>query len=208
MNTEPRLRCLVADDHPGLATAVAALLGEGGYDIVGPVGDGRRAVFAAAEELPDLAVVDVRMPHVGGVELVRKLREVAPEMRIVLYTADADQALVGQALEAGASALVLKESPLSDLCRALEAVLVGRPYVDPGLARLMIGPGARQAAPTGRELEVLRFVADGLSHEEIGARLEISAETVRTHVRNACDRLNATTRTQAVATALRRGLIA
>ena len=103
------------------------------------------------------------------------------------------------------SGFILKDAPLSDLAKALEAICAGRRYVDPALARVALGASAKPAL-TPRESEVLAHVADGLSHDEIGRQLSISPETVRTHVRKACERLNARTRTHAVATALRLGL--
>jgi DNA-binding NarL/FixJ family response regulator len=197
-------RCLIADDHPALTSAVASYLSENGFDVVGPAPDGRRAVALAAEQRPDVALVDYRMPRLAGAELVRALREASPETPIVVYTADGDERLAREVLDAGAVALVLKEAPLADLVRALEAALGGRSYLDPALARNPV-PGGKL---TQRELDVLGLLAEGLQHEEIGRRLGISSETVRTHLRKASDRLGASTRTQAVATALRLGLIA
>lgn len=197
-------RCLVADDHPALTSAVTTYLSENGFDIVGPASDGRRAVTLATEEKPDLALVDYRMPRLAGSELVRTLREASPDTKIVVYTADGDERLAREVLDAGAVALVLKEAPLSDLVRALEAALAGGSYLDPALAK-NTKPGGKL---TQREIDVLGLLAEGLQHEEIGRRLGISSETVRTHLRKASDRLGASTRTQAVATALRLGLIA
>jgi DNA-binding NarL/FixJ family response regulator len=196
-------RCLLADDHPALTAAVSAYLAENGFEVVGPVPDGRRAVLLAAEVKPELALVDYRMPRLAGVELVRALREASPETRIAVYTAEADDKIANDVLEAGAVALILKEAPLADLVRALEAALAGGSYLDPALTK-GAAPG-RTLTP--RELDVLGLLAEGLQHEEIGRRLGISSETVRTHLRKACDRLGAATRTQAVATALRLGLI-
>ena len=195
--------CLIADDHPALTTAVSSYLADNGFEIVGPAPDGRRAVLLATEAQPEVALVDYRMPRLMGTELIAALREASPETRICVYTADGDEKLATEVLEAGAVALVLKEAPLADLVRALEAALAGRSYLDPALAR------TRQAGTTltPREIDVLGLLAEGLQHEEIGRRLGISSETVRTHLRKACDRLGATTRTQAVATALRQGLI-
>jgi DNA-binding NarL/FixJ family response regulator len=195
--------CLLADDHPALTVAIAAYLGENGFDVVGPVADGRRAVALAEETKPELAVIDYRMPRLAGVELIKALHDVSPETRIAVYTADADEALAHSVLQSGAVAIVLKEAPLADLVRALEAALAGKSYIDPALARATKPGGSL----TQRELEVLRLLAEGLQHEEIGRRLGISSETVRTHLRKASDRLGAATRTQAVATALRLGLI-
>jgi DNA-binding NarL/FixJ family response regulator len=195
--------CLLADDHPALCAAVSSFLADSGFAVVGPAPDGRRAVGLAAAEQPELAVVDYRMPRLGGADLVRELVAAAPAMRIVVYTADADESTAHDALGAGAAGLVLKAAPLADLTRALEAVLAGRSYLDPAVAT---GSNAGDSL-TQRELEVLNLLAEGLQHEEIGRRLGISAETVRTHLRKACERLGAATRTQAVATAVRKGLI-
>jgi DNA-binding NarL/FixJ family response regulator len=195
--------CLLADDHPALTVAIASYLNENGFDVVGPVADGRRAVALAEKTTPELAVVDYRMPRLAGVELIRALHEVSPETRIAVYTADADETLAYGVLGAGAVAIVLKEAPLADLVRALEAALAGNSYIDPALAK----PAKPNGNLTQREIDVLCLLADGLQHEEIGRRLGISSETVRTHLRKASDRLGAATRTQAVATALRLGLI-
>lgn len=195
--------CLLADDHPALCAAVSAYLAEAGFEVVGPVADGRRALELAREATPELAVVDYRMPRLAGAELVRELQDASPETRIVVYTADADETTARAAFDAGASGLVLKEAPLADLVRALESVHAGRSYLDPAV----MADGGATRRLTARELEVLTLLAEGLQHEEIGNRLGISSETVRTHLRKACDRLGAATRTQAVATALRQGLI-
>jgi DNA-binding NarL/FixJ family response regulator len=197
-------RCLLADDHPALTVAVAAFLSENGFDIVGPVSDGRRAVALAAETTPELALVDFRMPRLAGIELIHALREASPTTLVAVYTADADERIARDVLDAGAVALILKEAPLADLIRALEAALDGNSYLDPALAK----PPKPGGKLTQRELDVLGLLAEGLQHEEIGRRLGISSETVRTHLRKASDRLGAATRTQAVATALRLGLIA
>jgi DNA-binding NarL/FixJ family response regulator len=199
--SEPR--CLIADDHPALTSAVSVYLAESGFEIVGPAVDGRGAVELATAERPDVALVDYRMPRLAGEELVRAIKEASPETLIAVYTADADASLAEAVFAAGAAALILKASPLADLVRALHAVLAGNSYLDPALLRLTL-PASRL---TERELDVLRLLAEGFPHEEIGKTLGISSETVRTHLRKASDRLGASTRTQAVATALRMGLI-
>ncbi|TMK79714.1 MAG: response regulator transcription factor [Actinobacteria bacterium] len=204
--SERALRCLVADDHPALVAAVSDFLESQGFEVVGQARDGVAAVASVRESHPDLALVDYRMPHLEGAELLAQLREQAPEMLIAVYTADTDQSIVGVVFEAGAHALILKDAPLTDLVHALDAIRAGRRYVDPALARVALGASSKPSL-TPREAEVLAHVADGLSHAEIGKRLSISPETVRTHVRKACDRLNARTRTHAVATALRLGLL-
>ena len=200
-------RCLVVDDHPGLLLVVTNYLTEHDLDVCGTASDGRRAVAAAAEQHPDVIVADYRLPHLERAELIGALREVAPAARVVVYTADADARVVDETLRAGASAVVLKAAPLADLGRAIEAVLAGHIYVDPELAPRGIAGGPSTPTLTPREADVLRLLAEGLSHDEIAARLNIGTETVRTHVRKATERLGASTRTQAVATALRLGLI-
>lgn len=200
-------RCLVADDHPALLSAVADYLETEEITLVATAADGLQAVALAEREQPDVAVVDFRMPRLAGLELLTRLRDVAPSTRVIVYTAEADEALVRSALSAGASGVLLKESPITDLGRALAAVAAGSTYVDSAVAGFGVGRAPESPALTTREREVLTLLAEGLTHEEIGGRLSISAETVRTHVRKASDRLGAATRTQAVATALRRGLI-
>ncbi len=196
-------RCLIADDHPALLSAVSGYLSQNGFEVVGPVSDGRRAVALAAETKPELALIDFRMPRLAGTELIRQLREASPDTVIAVYTADADETIARDVMAAGAVAIVLKEAPLVDLVRALEAALAGGSYLDPALQR----DNAPKGKLTARELDVLRLLAEGLQHEEIGRRLGISSETVRTHLRKASNRLGASTRTQAVATALRLGFI-
>lgn len=198
------VRCLVADDHPALTVAVCDFLGEAGYAIVGPVADGVSAVTLARAERPELAIVDYRMPELWGSELVRALRDASPSMLVVVYTAEAGPDVLREVVAAGAAGLLLKEAPLPDIARALASVLAGRTYIDPGAGRT---DGGAPVEPTPRELDVLTLVAEGLTQAEIGLRLGIGAETVRTHVHKACKRLDAATTTQAVATALRLGLL-
>jgi DNA-binding NarL/FixJ family response regulator len=209
LSAEKRVTAIVADDHPALLTAVTDVLGEVGFDVVGTARDGREALEKITTRKPRIALVDVRMPRLSGVEVAREVTRLAPEVGVILYTAYGDRALLTEALDAGARGFVLKEAPLSDLARAVQTVAEGGTYVDPVLAGVIAGPAFADGLPalTRREREVLRLLADGLSNEEIGKRLFISPETVRTHVRKAMDKLDADTRTQAVATALRQSLI-
>jgi DNA-binding NarL/FixJ family response regulator len=205
----PPLTCVVADDHPAVLDAVAEFLGREGIDVVARARDGLEALREIEDRRPLLALVDVRMPKLGGVELTRRAKRSTPETAVLLYTGYGDRALLTEALDAGVRGLVLKEAPMDDLLRALDSVAGGGTYIDPVLAGALatqtLGSGMPQL--TARERDVLRLLADGLSNEEIGKRLFISAETVRTHVRKAMDKLDADTRTQAVARALREHLI-
>jgi two-component system nitrate/nitrite response regulator NarL len=200
-------RCVLADDHPALLAAVGDYLAANGYDVVARAADGAAALRHIERERPEVALLDYRMPGCFGGELVSKIKAISPETRVAVYTADADAAIVAETLAAGADAVVLKEAPMADLVRALGSIERGQPYVDPALASAAMGAQPTGTKLTPRELDVLRLLAEGLSHEEIGARLSIAAETVRTHSRKAADRLGARTRTQAVASAIRLGFV-
>ena len=207
--TADRATCIVADDHPAVLDAVATYLVEHGVDVVARERNGEDALAQIDALHPDVAVIDVQMPKIGGIELTRRAQRSSPRTAIVLYTGYGDRALLTEALDAGVRGFVLKEAPMDDLLRAVDAVASGGSYVDPVLAGTLavssVGSGLPQL--TQREREVLRLLAEGLPNEEIGKRLFISAETVRTHVRKAMAKLHADTRTHAVAVALREHLI-
>jgi DNA-binding NarL/FixJ family response regulator len=193
-----------------MVEAVAEMLIEKGLDVVARARDGEEALEKIEARRPDVALIDVRMPKLGGVEVARRATASTPQTSVILYTAYGDRALLTEALDAGARGFVLKEAPLADLARAVELVGQGGTYVDPVLASYLASSKTTEKlrALTQREREVLRLLADGNSNEEIGKALFISPETVRTHVRKAMSKLDADTRTQAVATALRQSLIA
>jgi DNA-binding NarL/FixJ family response regulator len=192
-----------------MVEAVSEMLAENGLTVVGRARDGDEALTEIERLHPAVAVVDLRMPRISGLELTRRLERSTPDTAVVLYTAYGDRALITEAIDAGARGFVLKEAPISDLVRAVEIVAAGGTYVDPVLAGVLATANmSKIPALTQREREVLRLLADGRSNEEIGKELFISPETVRTHVRKAMDKLDADTRTQAVATALRQSLIA
>jgi DNA-binding NarL/FixJ family response regulator len=208
--TTTTVTCIVADDHPAVLEAVAEYIAQSGIEIVDRARDGAEALEKIEARKPDVALVDVRMPKLGGIELARRALRSTPGTAIVLYTGYGDRALLTEALDAGVKGFVLKEAPMDDLLRALQAVAAGTTYVDPVLAGTLAASsvGSKMPQLTQRERDVLRLLADGLANEEIGKRLFISAETVRTHVRKAMGKLDADTRTQAVARALRDRLIA
>ena len=205
-----KITCLIADDHPAVLEAVSEFLVQGGIEVVARAVDGEEALREIERLQPDVALIDVRMPKLGGIELTRRARRSAAGTAVLLYTGYGDRALLSEGLDAGVSGFVLKEAPIDDLLRAIRSVASGGTYVDPVLAGTLAGspPGAKRPELTVRERDILRLLADGLSNEEIGARLFISPETVRTHVRKAMTKLGADTRTQAVARALRDELIA
>ena len=200
---------VVADDHPAMLEAVAEILERHGFTVVGRAPDGEQAVALISEQKPDLALLDYRMPRLNGIEVAARAATGSPDTAIGFYTAYGDRALLSEALEVGARGFVLKEGPLSDLVNAVERVVAGESYVDPVLAGFLVTDALneRLTTLTQRERDVLRLLADGLANEEIGKRLQISPETVRTHVRKAMTKLEADTRTQAVATAIRQSII-
>ena len=204
------MSCLVADDHPAVVEAVADVLTAAGIRVVGKARDGQQALELIESEGPEVALLDLRMPGLSGIDVARRLERGEGATAVILYTAFGDRALLTEALDAGARGFVLKEAPLAEVVRAVELVAAGRTYVDPVLAGVISSSAAtgKMVTLTQRERDVLRLLADGLSNEEIGKELFISHETVRTHVRKAMAKLDADTRTQAVATALRQSLIA
>ncbi len=204
------VNCLVADDHPAMRRAVTEILRANGVQVIGEAADGEEALAKIELRKPQVALVDIRMPRLSGVEVARRVSRSTPETAVILYSGYGDKALLIEALDAGARGFVLKEAPLVDLHRAIETVARGGTYVDPVLAGALASAEVAAKLPslTQRERDVLRLLADGHSNEEIGKELFISPETVRTHVRKAMNKLEADTRTEAVAKALRQRLIA
>lgn len=207
-NEAATVSCLVADDHPAVLEAVAGYLEAAGIRVAARALDGEEALAKIESTRPRIALVDLRMPKVSGIEIARRVAQSHPDTAVVVYTGYGDRAHLTEALDAGARGFVLKEAPMDDLVRAVTTVAGGSIYVDPVLAGVLAGAaGGESVSLTQREREVLRLLADGLSNEEIGKVLFIAPETVRTHVRKAMDKLDADTRTQAVAKAIRGSLI-
>jgi DNA-binding NarL/FixJ family response regulator len=202
------IRAVVADDHPAVLRSVCDVLIDAGVDVVARASNGEEAAAKIEATRPAVAVIDVKMPRLTGIEVASQVSRSSPETAIILYTAYGDRALLSEALDAGVRGFVLKEAPLQDLTRAVDMVAGGAVYVDPVLAGVLASAESEKLPQlTKREREVLRLLADGLTNEEIGKRLFLSPETVRTHVQKAMRRLEADTRTQAVALALRQSLI-
>jgi DNA-binding NarL/FixJ family response regulator len=204
------ITCVIADDHPAILDAVRRALADAGIEVVGEALDGDEAMQLVEEHGPTVALIDVKMgPGVNGIEVTRRIRRSSPETAAVLYTSYGDRSLLVEALDAGARGYVLKGAPLEELVRAVRHVAGGGSYVDGALVPALSGAAALDHAPqlTERERDVLRLLAEGLRNEEIGRRLYISPETVKAHVAKAMRKLDADTRTQAVAEALRHAII-
>ena len=201
------ISCILIDDHPPILRAISAILQEEGIDVVGRAERSAEGLELLARRKPQVALVDLSLPDGSGIDLIRAAANVAPSTACLVYTGFPSGRNAREALDAGARGIVSKESPLASLSRAISIVACGGTYVD----GLVTGEFAESqtAAPamTRRERDVLHHLADGLSNEQVGAELHISAETVRGYVRNAMARLGARNRTQAVAAALRAGII-
>ena len=202
------ITCIVADDHPPLRQVLSTLLAEHGIDVVAMASDGEQAVAAIAEHRPQVAILDVSMPQLGGIEVARHTTRVFPETRVILYTGYAEHSLLVDALGAGALGFVSKAAPTQDLVRAVESVAAGEGYVDPRLASTVVRASVETGLPLSpREREILRLLSEGKSNGVVGETLHIAPDTVRTYVRRAMKKLEAETRTQAVAKAIRLSLI-
>jgi two-component system response regulator DesR len=204
-----QITVLVADDHTAMLDVSTRLIVErGGMKSAGVARDGVEALTKIEELHPDVAILDLKMPGMSGIEVARRAQRTAPATACIIYTGFADQAYLNEALDSGVKGFLNKEGPLDDLLRAVDAVASGGTYIDPVLAGLIVV--TPQAAPklSKREREVLRHLTEGKSNEEIGKELFLSPETVRTHVRNAMVKLGARTRLQAVVMAMRMNLIA
>ncbi|MHB1242976.1 MAG: response regulator transcription factor [Gaiellaceae bacterium] len=208
MSTDTKPTCVVADDHPPVLESISRYLEANGYRVVGRARDGEEAVKLVEAQRPSLALIDVRMPGLGGTAAIRRVVRTTPQTSCLVYSGFGDSALLTEALDAGARGFVLKDAPLETLVRALETVGAGGMYIDPALADVLIRatPG-RELGLTVRERDVLRLLADGHSNESIGRELFISPDTARTQLGAAMAKLGVSTRTQAVAKALRDALI-
>jgi DNA-binding NarL/FixJ family response regulator len=203
------ITCVLADDHPPVLQFLSRYLSNNGITITASTRDGAEALRKIEQTKPAVAVLDARMPRVSGLDVLRTLTANGSPTRVILYTGYGDDALLSDALDAGVGGVIDKEAPLDDLLRAISIVAEGGTYLDPTAAAALIAQRqkTKNRELTAREREVLRLLADGKTNEEIGAALTISPQTVRTHVQKAMEKLGATTRVQAVATALRESLI-
>jgi DNA-binding NarL/FixJ family response regulator len=198
---------LLVDDHALLRTGVANIINqEPDLEVIAEAGDGIEAIDAYERHHPDVILLDLRMPRMEGVEVVRRVRERDPRARvIVLTTYDTDDE-IERALKAGAKAYVLKDISADDLVGCIRTVLAGRTYIAPAAAA-KLAEGVTRVQLTPREMAALRLMADGKANKEIATALDISERTVKTHLGHLFEKLGVTSRTEAIKVATRRGLV-
>lgn len=197
--------CILADDHDAIRDGVRSRLeAEGLAVVVGEARSGEQAVELCTELRPSLLVLDLRIPGSDGFEVLETLREQRLTTRALVFSAHTEPLLVERALSSGALAYVCKDSERGVLLDAVRATLDNRRYVDPSLIADLIAPTEPLSE---REYQVLQLIGDGLQNDAIAGRLEVSIETVKTHVSSLLRKLDASTRTEAVATAFRRSLL-
>jgi DNA-binding NarL/FixJ family response regulator len=210
------MRLLIADDHALFRSSLRSLVEARGHEVVAEAANGLEAVARAQELDPDVVLMDLAMPVLGGVEATRRLLASRPKARVVILTASDDDEDLFAALEAGAQGYLLKDLEADPFFALLEGVLAGEPALTPELSRrILLAFGRRGQARrddsvmlTGREREVLRLMVEGTtSNRQLARRLDVSENTIKFHVRNILDKLHLHDRAQAVSAALRKGMI-
>ena len=212
------LRILLADDHTVVRQGLRKILEERpDWEVVAEAGDGRDAVRKAEEIKPDIAIVDIGMPLLNGVETTRQIVKKSPSTRVLVLTMYSDEVYVNEALQAGASGYLLKEAADADLLNAVGVVSQGKSYFSPGVAKVMLDDYVRQLSDKGandrysllsdREREVFQLIAEGKANKEIATILSISPSTVETHRARIMEKLDLHSAAEIVLYAVRRGVI-
>ena len=204
------IRLLIVDDHPVVRGGLRGIFaGNQGFEVVGEAGNGVEALAEATRLRPDVVLMDLRMPEMGGVEATRRLRETTPAAQVlVLTTYDTDDDVL-PAVEAGATGYLLKDAPREELVRAVRAASRGESVLSPSVAGRVLARVRRPAQDSlsQRELEVLRLIANGVPTREAAATLFVSEATVKTHLLHIYDKLGVRDRAAAVGEAYRRRLL-
>jgi DNA-binding NarL/FixJ family response regulator len=216
------IRVLIVDDHALFRRGLEMVLAEEpDIELVGEASDGAEAVAKAGEALPDVVLMDIRMPKSSGIEACRAMKEVAPSAKIVMLTISDEEEDLFEAIRAGASGYLLKDIPYDEVADVVRAVHGGQSLINPSMAAKLLtefaalakrdGEERAQEVPapklTDREMEVLRLVARGMNNRDIAKELFISENTVKNHVRNILEKLQIHSRMEAVMIAVRENLI-
>jgi DNA-binding NarL/FixJ family response regulator len=199
---------LIVDDHEVVREGLRLSLSRASHiRVIGEAGDGAAAVALVRRRKPDVVIMDVRMPEMDGLEATKEILKVEPDAAILIFTAFSERSLLARGLESGAKGYILKEAPHDTLLRAIERVAKGEGYIDPALMPAFLSGKEGTDMLTAREREILQLLAHGMSNADVAAKLFISQETVKSHVRHILTKLEADTRTHAVAIALRDSII-
>lgn len=214
----PKLRLLLGDDHTLVRHGLRKILEERPeWQVVSEVGDGREAVREAVAHQPDVAIIDVAMPLLNGIDATLQIVRRAPETRVLMLSMHAEEAYVMRALQAGATGYMVKDSAGKELLKAVEAVAAGRRYFSAAIERLVQDENASRAGASGfadryetlstREREVFQLIAEARSNKEVAALLDISPATVETHRARILQKLDVHNIAEVVLYAVRRGII-
>ena len=207
MHKSPDIRVLIVDDHPVVCRGLSAIIqSEPGMQVVGQSTNGVTAVQMYREQLPDVTLMDLRMPGMGGVEAVKAIRKEFPNANIIILTTYQGDEDIFRALKAGAQAYLLKGMPDQELLEAIRKVHSGRRYL-PRLVQETLAGRPPKSELSERELEILKLIVKGMSNKQIGEHLGIAESTVKWHVNIILSRLNVSDRTQAAVAALHRGIV-
>jgi DNA-binding NarL/FixJ family response regulator len=215
MTAENPIRVLIADDHTVVRDGLAAVLSRRpGITVVGEASNGVEAVEKAQDLHPDVILMDLRMPEMDGAEAMRRIRERDPDVRFLVLTTFDNDEYIFEAIQAGAKGYLLKDASREDLFRAVAAVYRGESLIQPAVASRVLDRFVELSQRTvpgetlsEREIEVLRLMARGAANKEIASALFISESTVKTHIANIFQKLDVNDRTEAVTTALQKGII-
>lgn len=212
------IRILLADDHTVMRRGLRLLLeSQPEFSVVAEAADGRQAVQQAEETQPDVAVVDIAMPNLSGIEAAERIASAMPNTAIVILSMHSDEAYVLRALKVGAKGYLLKDSAEGDLIDAIKAVHQGKTFFSPEISRMLVEDYVREIRARGaedsydlltsREREILQLLAESKSNKEIAAALHLSPYTVETHRRNLQEKLNLHSLAELILYAVRKGLI-
>jgi DNA-binding NarL/FixJ family response regulator len=208
------IRIMIVDDHPVTREGLhAALDVEDGVEVVGEAGSGEQAIENAGDLKPDVVFMDVRMPGMGGIEAARAIRQASPDTKVILVTVDESRTSISEAIQAGVSGYLLKDTSADELVNAARLAVEGKAVIHPQLTRAFIEEvqtaekKGDAAALSRREKEILQKVAYGATTKEVAHDLGISPHTVKTHLERIFEKLGANDRAQAVAIAIRTGLV-
>jgi len=215
MTAESPIRVLIADDHTVVRDGLAAVLSRRpDITVVGEASNGVEAVEKAGQLHPDVILMDLRMPEMDGAEAMRRIRQRDPDVRFLVLTTFDNDEYIFEAIQAGAKGYLLKDASREDLFRAVAAVYRGESLIQPAVASRVLDRFVELSQRTvpgetlsEREIEVLRLMARGAANKEIAAALVISESTVKTHIANIFQKLDVNDRTEAVTTALQKGII-